>query len=425
MPLPVHVATLPLETLRLIEAVKTAESLPLRPMAERPLLKASLPASVKLDRISRYILSFEYNHTGRAYFQLKRDRGVKHISTTAKEIMREALPIQCVEAVFLAFFLTAGSTEFERYPLSFKTRTKTKSYRHIVLAAHHLPTMTWGALGLSRRKDLMQKDVRFKTLADLVRDYETCYLAINHTLLKVYVGLPFPHDTHSDESVKWRVLKLNFSDETKRKSNDAMLDDYAKHGPYLRDYFKRTGHLPMPYGASSHPPKKNNSDDNNSKEKVDVGSNNNNNDDASSTNTTPPTLLPRCTTSRRASLSIPIARRTATATTRRRKSDSLLPCSLAKNSLGRRPRKTPIVPSPPLKINDKSLPVVVLKEEEPPCCATSDEAAFDMVFSPSPSSPGGFPFSDDICFPDDHQEKEEEQQQHRPKKETKEVVTTT
>ena len=30
---------------------------------------------------------------------------------TAKEIIREALPIQCVEAVFLALFLTAGMSE--------------------------------------------------------------------------------------------------------------------------------------------------------------------------------------------------------------------------------------------------------------------------------------------------------------------------
>ena len=36
---------------------------------------------------------------------MKRDRGLKHVTTTAKEIMREALPIQCVEAVFLAILL--------------------------------------------------------------------------------------------------------------------------------------------------------------------------------------------------------------------------------------------------------------------------------------------------------------------------------
>lgn len=75
------------------------------------MLSPSMSTKAKLVAISQYIAAFEYNHTGKSYFNLRRDRGLKHITTTAKEIMREALPIQCVEAVFLAFLLTAEMLE--------------------------------------------------------------------------------------------------------------------------------------------------------------------------------------------------------------------------------------------------------------------------------------------------------------------------
>jgi hypothetical protein len=52
-----------------------------------------------------------YNHTGTNYFTLRRDRGLQSLASTAKEIMREALPIQCVEGVFLSVYLTSGMRE--------------------------------------------------------------------------------------------------------------------------------------------------------------------------------------------------------------------------------------------------------------------------------------------------------------------------
>lgn len=52
-----------------------------------------------------------YNYTGQTFFVKKKDRGFRHVTSTAKLIIREALPIQCVEAVYLGAFFTAGMSE--------------------------------------------------------------------------------------------------------------------------------------------------------------------------------------------------------------------------------------------------------------------------------------------------------------------------
>lgn len=45
----------------------------------------------------------------------KKDRGFRHVASTAKHIIREALPIQCVEAVFVGAYLTADMTQVQTY----------------------------------------------------------------------------------------------------------------------------------------------------------------------------------------------------------------------------------------------------------------------------------------------------------------------
>lgn len=56
-------------------------------------------------------LNQRYNYTGETFFVKKKDRGFRHVTYTAKLIIRDALPIQCVEAVYLGAFLTAGMSE--------------------------------------------------------------------------------------------------------------------------------------------------------------------------------------------------------------------------------------------------------------------------------------------------------------------------
>jgi hypothetical protein len=100
-----------LTTEELAEALKHVvgdKNIPRRPIPQPPILNPKTPMRLKLQAIQQFIKCFEYNHTGTSYFKKRRDRGSHHVMLTAKEIIREALPIQCVEAVFLALFLTAG-----------------------------------------------------------------------------------------------------------------------------------------------------------------------------------------------------------------------------------------------------------------------------------------------------------------------------
>eukprot|EP00752_Nemacystus_decipiens_P002399 g2263.t1 len=68
----------------------------------------------KLKLIQAYITSLEYNYTGEEFFVKKKDRGFRHVTSTAKLIIREALPIQCVEAVFVGAYLTADMAQVMR-----------------------------------------------------------------------------------------------------------------------------------------------------------------------------------------------------------------------------------------------------------------------------------------------------------------------
>ena len=202
----------------------------------RPERRGSPSAGQKLAAVTKFINSFEYNHTGANYYAsnpaslpfrsgsrsagprvlrlgagtspqvMKRDRGLKHVMYTAKEIMREALPIQCVEAVFLGIHLTAEIEELERIPVSFKSKVDGSSYRHIVLAVRDREATTWGALGISRRRTLQHKECVYPSLSALVEEFKDSYERCDHALVKVYAGLPLPPGLHSSDPVKWRVL---------------------------------------------------------------------------------------------------------------------------------------------------------------------------------------------------------------------------
>ena len=64
----------------------------------------------------------KYNHTGEDYFNLCKKRPFARVMDTAKKMIRDALPIRCLEAVFLAAYLTCGMEDFSRIPVSFKVR---------------------------------------------------------------------------------------------------------------------------------------------------------------------------------------------------------------------------------------------------------------------------------------------------------------
>lgn len=79
---------------------------------------------------------------------------------TAKEIIQESLPIKCLEAVILSLYLTSPLLNIQRVAVGFKSKFDGMYFRHVVLVVQQ--GGFYGALGLSRRKDLMYKPLVFK-----------------------------------------------------------------------------------------------------------------------------------------------------------------------------------------------------------------------------------------------------------------------
>lgn len=163
----------------------------------------------KLHAVQSYIEKLSYNFTGVNYFDVRKQRPLGRILETAREITRQALPIKCVEAVFVAAYLTQGFKELERIPISFKSQIDGQTYKHIVLAVKC--NSKWGSVGLSRRRELYYKELVYDSLAELVLEFKRSYERVFHALRRVKVGLPLSHDVYAGEHVCWSYLtvKLN------------------------------------------------------------------------------------------------------------------------------------------------------------------------------------------------------------------------
>lgn len=117
----------------------------------------------------------------------------------------------------------------DRFPISFKTYFSGNYFHHIVLGVNI--GGRYGALGISRREDLMYKAPTFRTLSELIFDYEEAYRCCWHTLKKVKLGQCVSHDPHSVEQIEWKhsvldVDKLSredFRKELERHSRDMRL----------------------------------------------------------------------------------------------------------------------------------------------------------------------------------------------------------
>lgn len=225
-----------------IQDIKDNPSLPPPPPEPRlPDLHCTPLVRQKVTSIQRFVESFEYNYTGQPFVRMLRSRGMSHIASCAKQIIRAALPIQCVEAVFLGCILTAELKTVDRVPLSFKSKMGDTYHRHIVLALRH--DNKWGAIGISRRSNLMNKDFRFDTLSQLVENFEKSYESCFHKLLVVYVGLPFSHDVHSDMPIKWRAVRVSLNPQYRNHMIE-QLETYATSMLKVFEIFQMTGKLP-------------------------------------------------------------------------------------------------------------------------------------------------------------------------------------
>ena len=129
------------------------------------------------------------------------------------------------QAVFLACFLTADLPDVDRIPVAFKSQAlgDGNTYQHIVMAVRRRKvdretgeiTFKWGAIGLSRRRELGGKSLTFDSLSGLIADYQSSYARVWHRLLAVYVGLEFGRDFLCQETIYWRVLRCPIAVEDK------------------------------------------------------------------------------------------------------------------------------------------------------------------------------------------------------------------
>lgn len=200
----------------------------------------------RLEGLQAYISSFQYNFIRGYHYNVRKRRPYSQIMGTAQEIRTAGLPIKCIEACFLAALLTCRCSEWVRYPAGFKSkvaghknafrcarcscaaplprqwppsrvcapgdghacsstpggalrtgiascpaRTRFASSssgvqrRHIVLIVHDRASQRWGALGISRRSNLMFKPLVYETLSALIADFRSSYVCWTHELVKV------------------------------------------------------------------------------------------------------------------------------------------------------------------------------------------------------------------------------------------------
>ena len=102
---------------------------PPRPFVPKQTELAKLPMPQRLAAVQKVMNSIQYNHQPGYMYNVSKDRPFSRIMDTAREVLREALPIKCIEAVFLGTLLTAGWEGLHRIPLGFKSTVNGETYR--------------------------------------------------------------------------------------------------------------------------------------------------------------------------------------------------------------------------------------------------------------------------------------------------------
>ena len=92
--------------------------------------------AVRARAAQAFIDALQYNHTSETYFSADKNRPLHRILDTGRRIARDALPIKCVEATFLALHLTEGWTDVDRVPAALKTKRRRTGRRPEMSSPH-------------------------------------------------------------------------------------------------------------------------------------------------------------------------------------------------------------------------------------------------------------------------------------------------
>lgn len=210
---------------RMTHAIRGSQDIPNVPLSTPPTLKNTQSIPEKLLLIQKYISELQYDYTGLQFFEIKKGRPLCRLMDVAKSIIRESLPIKCLEAVVLAIYLTSDLPSVQRFPLAFKTTFENNTFKHIVLGVFY--NGKFGALGLSRRDTLMYKSLKYDTLYDLLTDFTRCYEDCFHRVDRIKLGLPVSHDNQSMEAVMWKYTYIRLS-KLSTKEFKHTCDSYSK-----------------------------------------------------------------------------------------------------------------------------------------------------------------------------------------------------
>ncbi|KAI6646335.1 Vasohibin-2 [Oopsacas minuta] len=186
--------------------IRGSHSLTPPTLPKPPVLTGPMILSQKISLIQQYLLQLEYNHTGMQYFEVIKNRPISRLVDTARDIIRESLPIKCLEAVILSIFLLASIDNLKMFVIGFKSEFKDKTHRHVVLGI--FSEGRFGTVGLSRRPELMYKPMKYETLTDLLMEFIESYKECGHKVVKIDLSNGITHDLCSCEVIQWKFLTI-------------------------------------------------------------------------------------------------------------------------------------------------------------------------------------------------------------------------